>query len=191
MDQSEPTAIPVAIPAAPGSAGFSYEIHLSRGTTGAVELPRDPVIAQAGSSLILDFFNHGIPLHLTVSSSDIGTFSAFSHENLYIEDRVTVTIPIRSGSPEGRFTVDIITGYGARKEPVQVTVIPEPACPPEPVPAWRRVLPVVQADAVPALILLSLLLFLTWLIIIHADLVVIAAFLALLGGTLLGWFSPR
>jgi hypothetical protein len=173
--------------------GFSYEIHLNQEGLNTIGLPCDPVIVEAGSRLILELINHGTPLHLTLSSSNIAMFSEFSHQNLYVEDRATVTIPIRPESYRGEFTLDVITGYGARKVSFRVAVR-EAA--PETIPVPEEAASVCSRFMVPApyamvAIVLSLILYLAWFFILRTDLFNILAFLVLLGGALSLWLSPR
>jgi len=100
----------------------AYEIYLNRSGINSIEAPRVPVRIRAGGQLRLRFLNRGAPVHITVSSSNIGTFSPFFHENLYVVDESLLTIQIRTDSHPGFFDIDVISGYGVMKNSFKVEV---------------------------------------------------------------------
>ena len=104
------------------AGGETFEIYLNRSGINSIEAPRAPVRVRAGGQLRLRFLNRGAPVHITVSSSNIGTYSPFFHENLYVVDDSILTIPIRSDSHPGFFDIDVISGYGVVKNSFKVEV---------------------------------------------------------------------
>lgn len=104
------------------AGGGTFEIYLNRSGINSIEAPRAPVRVGAGGQLRLRFLNRGAPVHITVSSSNIGTFSPFFHENLYVVDESLLTIPIRGDSHPGFFDIDVISGYGVVKNSFKVEV---------------------------------------------------------------------
>lgn len=99
-----------------------YEIYLNRSGINSIEAPRAPVRVQVGGALRLRFLNRGAPLHITISSPNIGTFSPFFHENLYVVDETLLTIPIREDASGGFFDVEVVSGYGVMKNAFRVEV---------------------------------------------------------------------
>lgn len=110
-----------------------YDLYLNRSGINSIEAPRASVRVRVGGTLHLRFLNRGAPIHITVSSSNIGTFSPFFHENLYIVDETLLTIAIRDDCHEGFFDIDILSGYGVVKNSFRVEVFsdkkPKPARP--------------------------------------------------------------
>jgi hypothetical protein len=171
-------------------AGSWYEIHLNREGVNSIEVPGEPAVVETGSPLMLELINHGSPLHLTIFSNNIAMFSEFSYENIYVDGTSTLTIPIRPESYPGMFNLDIITGYGARRESFGVIV--KEARPPV-VPGEGRAEGsrfTREAFLFPIATGLSLLLYLAGLFL-RNDLFNAAAFLVLLGGALSVWYSQR
>jgi len=167
----------------------AYEIYLNRSGINSIEAPRAPVRVRAGEQLRLRFLNRGAPVHITVSSSNIGTFSPFFHENLFIVDDSLLTIPIRSDSIPGFFDIDVISGYGVMKNSfrVEVFVAEVPGkvkaakeVPLQPV-AHGRPHPLMAAMGV-ALILYS-----AWLYL-KIDILNTASFLILIIGAVYTWY---
>jgi hypothetical protein len=114
-----------------GSDDDVFDLYLNRSGINSIEAPRAPVRVRAGGTLRLRFLNRGSPIHITVVSSNIGTFSPFFHENLYVVDETLLTIPIREDCHEGFFDIEVISGYGVMKNSFRVEVYaeksPEPA----------------------------------------------------------------
>jgi hypothetical protein len=106
-----------------GAGGNGYEIFLNRSGINSIDTPREKVLAEPGTGLILKFLNRGAPIHITVTSSNAGLFTDFFHENMYIVDEAVLSIPIRKDCPEGAFDLEIIAGYGAVKVSLPVTVL--------------------------------------------------------------------
>ncbi len=107
--------------AGPGVSG-AFEIFLNRTGINSIEVPRERVIAEPGTGLILKFVNRGAPIHITVASSNASMFTDFFHENMYIVDEAVLSIPIRREIDEGSFDLEIIAGYGAVKVGLPVSV---------------------------------------------------------------------
>lgn len=117
-----PIPFPVLISAVEeGNAG--YEILLNKSGINSIDLPREKIIAESGTSLRLRFLNRGAPIHITATTSNAGSFTDFFHENLYIVDESILAIPIRKDAGEGTFDLEIISGYGVMKTQLQISVI--------------------------------------------------------------------
>ena len=171
------------------TSGDVFEIYLNRSGINSIEAPRAPVRVRAGGQLSLRFLNRGAPVHITVSSSNIGTFSPFFHENLYVVDDSLLTIPIRADSHPGFFDIDVISGYGVMKNSFKVEVyaleLPGRAkavkeVPLQPV-ARGRPHPLMAAMGI-ALILYS-----AWLYL-KIDLLNTASFLVMIIGAVYTWY---
>ena len=191
----EPSAISVS-QAKSGSGQvipvFSYDISLNRTGPNTLELPLVPVVAVAGHPLTLDFTNYGKAMHLTVSSSTIAPYAKFSHENIFIDYRESLEIPILPDAPTGEFTLEIITGYGARKESLRVTIQDAASLQFDNAVTGRYArfrLAIITPG--PVLIVLGVLLYGIWFTLLRNDLLSIVAFLALLGGALYPWYLRR
>lgn len=100
---------------------MSVQIRLNRRGINSIEMPESADV-EVGESLVLKIINHGAPLHLTVSAINAKRFTHFIHENLYLDDKLAVRIPILSMAPTGSFYIEIITGYGTVKEQITVNV---------------------------------------------------------------------
>jgi hypothetical protein len=116
--------LPLAfIGAETGSDLPAYEISLNRVGINSIEVPRETVSVTTGSKLRLNLVNRGAPIHITISSSNAGSFTDFFHENLYVIDSVLLTIPIRKDANEGFFDLEILSGYGVTKTLLHVDVL--------------------------------------------------------------------
>lgn len=94
---------------------------MNRRGINSIEMPESADV-EAGQSLVLKIINHGAPLHLTVSAINAKRFTHFIHENLYLDDKLALRIPILSMAPTGSFIIEVITGYGTIKEQLTVNV---------------------------------------------------------------------
>ncbi|MCK8518518.1 DUF7524 family protein [Methanoculleus sp. 7T] len=171
------------------------EIHLNRRGINSIEVPGE-VEAAPGSDLALRIVNHGLPLHITLASTDSAIFTDFFHENLYVNGDEMFYIPIRENAYPGVFSVEVISGYGARRAKFRVVVReratpdPEPveATPPAPPPGlsfrWRPYIPALTLGAV------AVVLYGFWLTY-RVDLLNAAAFAALLLGVIITWLRQR
>lgn len=117
-----PLSIAVAV-TGQDAGDTEYEVFLNRIGINSIEAPKTQIQVEIGGNLRLKFLNRGSPIHITVASSNIGPFSSFFHDNLYIVDETLFTIPIRNDCHEGFFDLEIITGYGATREAFRVDVI--------------------------------------------------------------------
>jgi hypothetical protein len=182
--------LPVSMVLSPGSGGSEpgYDIHLNRSGINSIDLPRENVNVEVGTSVSLHFLNRGAPIHITASSSNASMYTDFFHENMYVVDESVLTIPIRKDSREGFFDLDIIAGYGAVKTGLRIHIIPV-----------QRLRPVVKeefplqpvAHGRPHLLMImmgiSLVLYSTWLYS-SIEFLNIAAFLILIVGALYTWY---
>lgn len=167
-----------------------YELYLNRSGINSIEAPRAQVRVRAGGTLRLRFLNRGAPIHITVSSSNIGTFSPFFHENLYVVDETLLAIPIRDDSHEGFFDIEVVSGYGVMKNSFRVEVYTQKA--PE---ALRRAAetPVLQPVAhgrphpLMATMGIALILYSAWLFL-KIDILNTASFLVLIIGAVYTWY---
>ncbi|NLZ30073.1 MAG: hypothetical protein GX885_04930 [Methanomicrobiales archaeon] len=169
------------------------EIHLNRRGINFIEVPEE-VETAPGSDLALKIINHGSPIHISIASTNSSPFTDFFHENLYVVDEKEFYIPIREDAYPGVFSVEVISGYGARRAGFRVIVRERRAPEPEPVevsptpstPAtssmWR--------SSIPAVIAVAVVLYGLWLVY-RVDLLNVAAFAALLLGVLLAWLQQR
>jgi hypothetical protein len=117
--------LPLTILTASGSSSDSikvYEIYLNRLGINSIETPKEPVQAEIGKTLHLNFLNRGAPIHITISSPNASMYTDFFHENLYILDEMALNIPVRNDCNEGFFDLEIITGYGVTKSTFRVNV---------------------------------------------------------------------
>jgi len=179
-----------AIPQDQAADDSIYDLYLNRSGINSIEAPRAPVRVIAGGVLRLRFLNRGAPIHITVSSSNIGTFSAFFHENLYIVDETLLTIPIREDCHEGFFDIDIVSGYGVVQNSFRVEVFPAG----KPEKSARREIdqplqPVPHARPHPlmAAMGIALILYSAWLFL-KIDILNTASFLVLIIGAVYTWY---
>ncbi len=120
---TSPFPVPVFLSAGAEGNYTLYEVHLNRSGINSIDLPREKITAESGSSLRIRFLNRGAPIHITVTSSNAGMYTDFFHENLYVVDESVLMIPIRKDSPDGAFDLEIISGYGIMKTQMQVHVV--------------------------------------------------------------------
>lgn len=186
-----PLPSPMLVSVSAGAGGNGYEILLNRSGINSIDIPREKVVSEPGSGLILKFLNRGAPIHITVTSSNAGMFTVFFHENMYIVDEAALSIPIRKESPEGAFDLEIIAGYGAVKASLPVTVL-----------SAQHLRPKVQEEyplqpvshGRPHLLMITmgigLILYCAWL---YSDIAFlnIAAFIILIVGALYTWYRQR
>ncbi|NLA39063.1 MAG: hypothetical protein GX882_06735 [Methanomicrobiales archaeon] len=171
------------------------EVHLNRRGINSIEAPRE-VEATIGDDLALHIINHGSPLHITLASANSSPFTDFFHENLYVVGDEEFHIPIREDAYPGVFSVEVISGYGARKVEFRVVVRERTPLEPEPAvvapaaparavsPEWRSAGPVILSCAI-ALVFYGL-----WLAY-RDDILNAAAFAALFIGVILAWLRQR
>jgi hypothetical protein len=172
----------------PGEGG--YEIYLNRSSINSIDIPREKVLAEPGTGLVLKFLNRGAPIHITITSSNAGMFTDFFHETLYVVDEAALSIPIRKDCGEGSFELNIIAGYGAIKIGLPVSVVVQHMRPKvqeeyplQPVAHGRPHLLMVTMG-------IGLILYCAW---IYTDIAFfnIAAFIILVVGALYTWYRQR
>ena len=186
-----PLPILMLLSAGAGSEESGYVVYLNRSGINTVDIPRDKVIAEPGTGLILKFLNRGAPIHITITSSNAGMFTDFFHENMYIVDEAVLSIPIRKDCGDGTFELEIIAGYGAVKAalPVSVTTLQhmrlkvQEEYPLQPVARGRPHLLMITMG-------IGLILYCAWL---YTDIAFlnIVSFIILIVGALYTWYRQR
>lgn len=172
-----------------GADDTIYDMYLNRSGINSIEAPRAPVRVRIGGVLRLRFLNRGAPIHITVSSSNIGTFSPFFHENLYVVDETLLTIAIRSDCHEGFFDVDIVSGYGVVKNSFRVEVFSQSRMEPLKRETEPPLQPVAHGRPHPlmAAMGIALILYSGWLFL-QIDILNTASFLVLIIGAVYTWY---
>lgn len=173
----------------PGSGG--YEIFLNRTGINTIDIPREKVITESGTGLLLKFLNRGAPIHITITTANASMFTEFFHENMYIVDEAVLSIPIRKESGEGSFDLEIIAGYGVVKAAIPVHIIP----PQHMRPSVQEEYPLQPvAHGRPHLLMVTmgigLILYCGWLYT-EIPFLNIAAFIVLIVGALYTWYRQR
>jgi hypothetical protein len=189
MNLPLPVTMLLSAGAGPGEGG--YEILLNRTGINSIDIPREKVLAEPGSGLVLKFLNRGAPIHITITSSNAGMFTDFFHENMYIVDEAVLSIPIRKDCGEGAFELEIIAAYGAVKAGLPVSVVSlqhtrlkvQEEYPLQPVARGRPHLLMVTIG-------IGLILYCGWL---YTDIAFlnIASFIILIVGALYTWYRQR
>ena len=121
------------------------EIQLNRLGINSLELSTDAVDVSAGTALHIRFVNHGSPTHATLRCEG-SAYTDFTYENIYVEGESELEIKMKEDAGTGSFDMQVITGYGMRREAFTIHVIkscpvpsPEPVIfPEEPVPEPKR-----------------------------------------------------
>lgn len=183
-----PLSVSAAFPGE-GTEDNVFDLYLNRSGINSIEAPRAPVRVPVGGTLRLRFLNRGSPIHITISSSNIGTFSPFFHESLYVVDETLLTIPIRDDCHVGFFDIEVISGYGVMKNSFRVEVYAER--PPEPAkgPAEPPLQPVAHGRPHPLMTTMgiALILYSGWLYL-KIDILNTASFLVLIIGAVYTWY---
>lgn len=186
-----PLPVSLSLSAGTGSDTGGYEIYLNRSGINSLDIPREKVLVEPGSGLILKFLNRGAPIHITITSSNAGMFTDFFHENMYIVDEAVLSIPIRKDCQEGAFNLEIIAGYGAVKAVLPVSVVSQQHMRPK-VQEEYPMQPV--AHGRPHLLMvamgIALILFCAW-IYTEIAFLNIASFIILIIGALFTWYRQR
>lgn len=184
-------ATSLLLSAAAGGGAGGYELFLNRIGINSIDIPREKVIAEPGTGLVLRFLNRGAPIHITVTSANASMYTDFFHENMYIVDEAVLSIPIRKESADGTFDLEIIAGYGAVKAALPVLVQ-----------NLQRMRPKVQeeyplqpvARGRPHLLMvtmgIALILYSAW-IYTRIELLNIVSFIILIVGALYAWYRHR
>ena len=174
-----------------GGTEPGHVIHLNRSGINSIDIPREVITAEIGSTLYLRLLNRGATIHITISSSNASMYTDFFHENLYVVDESVLGIPIRRDSQEGFFDLEIIAGYGIVKTAMRVKVIPV-----------QRIRPTVQeefplqpvAHGRPHLLMvmmgIALILYSTWLYT-NIGILNIVSFICLIIGALYTWYCQE
>jgi len=104
----------------------TLSVHLNR--EGPRELAVDRAAFETDRSFVLEFVNHGQPLHVHVHPSEsLDGVVTPAETQVYVEEgetrSVDVSVPRRLGPVEG--TLDVVTGYGAEEATIAVSVTDE------------------------------------------------------------------
>lgn len=181
--------LPVSMLLSAGDGG--YVVYLNRTGINTIDIPREKMLAEPGSGLVLKFLNRGAPIHITVTTSNATRFTDFFHENMYIVDEGVLSIPIRKECEDGSFDLEIIAGYGAVKAALPVSVALSQHARPQ-VQEEYPLQPV--AHGRPHLMMVTmgigLILYCAW-IYSGIELFNIAAFIILIVGALYTWYRQR
>jgi len=186
-----PLSFFVLIAGTPGGSESGFEILLNRSGINSIDLPRETVTAEPGTSLRLRLLNRGAPIHITLTSSNADMYTDFYHENLYVVDESLLTIPIRKDCREGTFDFDIISGYGVMKAQLQVHIAHLPVMRPaileeyplQPVSHGRPHLLMIMMG-------IALILYCAWLYT-YNEVLNIASFIILIVGALYTWYRQQ
>ncbi len=109
------------------------EIQLNRLGINSLELSADAVDVSAGTALHVRFINHGSPTHATLRC-EASAYTDFTYENIYVESEAELEIKIKEEAGSGSFDMQVITGYGMRRESFTINVLKScPAPAPEPI----------------------------------------------------------
>jgi len=176
----------VLISAGTRTGDTGYEIFLNRSGINSIDLPREKILAEIGGFVRLHFLNRGAPIHITISSPNAGMFTEFFHENLYIVDEATLSIPLRSDCENGFFDLEILSGYGAVRAVMHVEVIPPRR---DVLPEEAALHPVARGRPHFLMIMMgiALILYSTWLYS-NIEFLNIASFIILITGALYTWY---
>lgn len=109
------------------------EIQLNRLGINSLELSTDSVDVSTGTALHIRFVNHGSPTHATLRC-EASAYTDFTYENIYVEGEAELEIKMKEGAGAGSFDMQVITGYGMRREAFTVNVLKSsPVAAPEPI----------------------------------------------------------
>jgi hypothetical protein len=98
------------------------EIQLNRLGINSLELSTDVVDVSAGTSLHILFVNRGSPTHATLRC-EASAYTDFTYENIYVESELELEIKMKGDAEAGNFNMQIITGYGMRREAFTINVL--------------------------------------------------------------------
>ena len=108
------------------------EIQLNRLGINSLELSTDAVDVSAGTALHIRFVNHGSPTHATLRCEG-SAYTDFTYENIYVEGESELEIKMKEDAGTGSFDMQVITGYGMRREAFTIHVLKSCSVPsPEP-----------------------------------------------------------
>jgi len=185
--------LPVLMMVSAGNMGNvgTYEVYLNRSGINSIDPPREQLVAETGGSLGIRFLNRGAPIHITITSSNAGTYSDFFHENMYVVDESVLTIPIRKETQEGHFDLEIISGYGVMKSQIHVNVVQPHDIRPL-VPEEFPLQPVARGRPHLLMIMMgiALVLYSTWFYT-NIEFLNIASFITLIIGALYTWYRQQ
>lgn len=109
------------------------EIQLNRLGINSLELSTDAVDVSAGTALHIRFVNHGTPTHATLRC-EASAYTDFTYENIYVEGESELEIKMKEDAGTGSFDMQVITGYGMRREAFTIHVLKSCQAPsPEPI----------------------------------------------------------
>jgi hypothetical protein len=174
-----------------GGTDTVTEIQLNRSGINSIDVPREKILVEIGSTLRLKLLNRGAPIHITITTSNASGFTDFFHENMYVVDESLLSIAIRPDCQEGFFDLELISGYGVMKSSVNIEVrsaqslrpVVREEIPLQPVAHGRPHLLMVMMG-------IALILFSAWLYT-NIEILNIASFIILIVGALYIWYRPR
>ena len=183
------------------------EIQINRLGINSLEYSPASVDVSPGTALHVRITNYGSPTHITLRTAS-EEYTNFTYENLYVEAEAEIHIPILSTAPEGSFPMQVITGYGMRREEFKVDVIqpaPAPVLEENPLEAMMKeeaaksekpsiTLP--DKNVLIALVLpvIGLIFLLLWIFVFPAAssaLMAIILFVIMLIGVVVAWFTAK
>lgn len=172
------------------------EIQLNRVGINSLELSTEVVDVSGGTILHVKFINHGAPTHATLRCEG-AAYTNFTYENIYVEGESEVQIKILETAGSGTFPMQVITGYGMRRETFSVNVIkscPVPVVeevffPPEtPEKSKKPYGKYALVGVFPILGLAILLISLLNLIAIDGAILAIILYIVMFAGVIVAWF---
>lgn len=172
------------------------EIQLNRLGINSLELSTEVVDVSGGTSLHVRFINHGAPTHATLRCEG-AAYTDFTYENIYVEGESNLEIRIKESAGSGSFPMQVITGYGMRREMFTINVIkscPVPEVEPiifpeEPVPKEKTA--VGKYIGVVLFPIIGLIILLLWLFVpleIEGTILAIILYLVMFAGVIVAWF---
>lgn len=186
------------------------EIQMNRIGINSIELSTRDAEVSAGTALHIRVVNYGAPTHVTLKT-DGSAYTIFTYENIYLEAEAEVTVPIKLDAPAGSFSVQIISGYGLRKEEFHINVIKPEELPPRPSPLDEMMAAeldggtekqqsssvsltarkIIVASILPVIALVFLLLWIFLFPELNSLMVVLIVYVVMLAGTAIAWLSAR
>ncbi|HJK77812.1 DUF7524 family protein [Methanocorpusculum vombati] len=183
------------------------EIQLNRLGINSLELSTDAVDVSAGTALHIRFVNHGSPTHATLRC-EASAYTDFTYENIYVEGESELEIKMKEDAGTGSFDMQVITGYGMRREAFTINVLkscpvapsPEPVIfPEEPVAEPKRRSSSLNAGAGKAVMMLIMPIIAAIIIVlwqffslnIDGLAMTIVVYLIMLAGVIIAWHSAQ
>ncbi|HJJ56328.1 MAG TPA: hypothetical protein O0X14_02385 [Methanocorpusculum sp.] len=100
----------------------TVEIQLNSIGMNSIDISKKIVDVCIGESLHLKLWNYGTTTHVTLRCN-APDYTDFTSENIYIWSGQERDIKIKSTARTGKFNIQIISGYGVRRENLIINVI--------------------------------------------------------------------